>query len=183
MHKPYFLLAAAGAAASLSASPAWADVYAAPNEAGTGRVILLEPLTFVKIDDLDFGGFIIPSVGSDTVTIDAASGTATNGATLTQLPQFVQQRGHFMGAGTPNQAVTVVATLPTRLYLGGNLASPTSIPVSLELDVAPDVSGNHSYTIASDQTLDVYVGGDIVIDSSMSPGIYSNVYELTATYQ
>lgn len=179
-----FTLAAAGASALLASSPAFADVYIAPDESGTGRVILLEPLTFVKIDDLDFGGFIVPSLGSGLVSIDAATGLATNAASLTQLPQFTQMRGHFMGAGTPGQAVSVTAVLPTKLFLGGNLASPDSIDVNLELDNnVAELDGSFSYTIAADQVLDVYVGGDLTITSGMTTGIYSNVYTLTVTYQ
>lgn len=177
-------LAAAGASALLASSPAAADVYFAPASPGTGRVTLLEPLTFVKIDDLDFGGFIVPSSGSGTVTIDAATGTATNAASLVQLPQFTQMRGHFMGAGTPNQGVSVTAVLPTKLYLGGDTTSPDSIDVNLELDNnVPELDGTYSYTIAPDQVLDVYVGGDLTISAGMAPGVYSNVYTLTVTYQ
>ena len=74
--------------------------------------------------------------------------------------------------------------LPTKLFLGGNLASPDSIDVNLELDNnVAELDGTFSYTIAADQVLDVYVGGDLTITSGMTPGVYSNVYTLTVTYQ
>lgn len=184
MDTKYFSLAAAGASVLLASSPAQADVYITPAKPGTGRVILLEPLSFVKIDDLDFGGFIIPSSGSGTVSVDAATGTPTNDVSLVQLPQFTQMRGHFMGAGTPSQAVSVTAVLPTALYLGGDTTSPDSIAVALELDKnVPELDGSFTYTIQPDQVLDVYVGGDLTISSGMTPGVYSNVYTLTVTYQ
>lgn len=181
-NKP-FQFAAAAAASLLFSNPAWSAGYTAPSKTGTGRVVLLEPLAFVKVDDLAFGGFIIPTTGSDTVAVNASTGVVTNGASLVQLPQFAQQRGHFMGAGTPSQGVTITATLPAKLYLNGNTASATWINVNLNLDVAPQPDGSYSYTIASDKSLNVYVGGDITIAAGMTPGLYSNVYDLTATYQ
>ncbi|MEO6434116.1 MAG: DUF4402 domain-containing protein [Sphingomicrobium sp.] len=184
MDNKSFLLALAGTSALLGSSPAVANVYIAPDQDGTGRAILLEPLSFIKVDDLDFGGFIIPSSGSGTVSVDAATGTPTNAASLVQLPQYVQQRGHFLGAGTPSQAVSVTAVLPDKLYLGGVITSPDSIDVALALDnTVAELDGSFTYTIASDQVLDVYVGGDLTIASGMNPGVYSNVYTLTVTYQ
>lgn len=176
-------IAAAGAVALVGASPAAADVYTKPQRVASGQVIVLEPLTFVKIDDLSFGAFIIPSAGSDTVSVDAATGAVTVGAALMQLPQFTAERGHFMGAGTASQGVSVTAVLPDKLYLGGDTTSPTSIDVTLALDTVPDGSGVYSYTIATDRVLDVYVGGDLVIAAGMAPGIYSNEYVVTATYE
>lgn len=184
MNTKYLPLAAAGASMLLASGPAAANVYFAPASPGTGRVILLEPLSFIKVDDLDFGGFIIPSAGSGTVSIDAATDVATNDPSLVQLPQFTQMRGHFMGAGTPSQAVTVSAVMPTKLYLDGVITSTDSIDVNLALDdTTPELDGTYTYTIAADQVLDIYVGGDLTISSGMAPGVYSNVYTLTVTYQ
>ena len=167
--------AAAGAAALLASGPVSADVYSNPVRAATGKAIILDPLSF--------GGYIIPTSGQDDVSVDAATGTVTVGTTLTQLPQFAPLRGHFMGAGTASQAVSVTAVLPDKLYLNGDTASPTYIDVALTLDQVADASGVYSYTIASDKVLDVFVGGDLTIAAGMSPGVYSNDYVVTATYQ
>lgn len=184
MDKKSLMLATAGASVLWGAGPAAADSYIAPARDGKGRVILLEPLTFVEIDQLDFGGFIIPASGSALVSIDAVTGTPTNDPGLVQLPQFTQRRGHFMGAGTGGQAVSVVAVFPGSLYLNGDTTSTNTIPVALELDNnVPELDGSYSYTIASDKTLDVYVGGNVTISAGMAPGIYSNEYQLTVTYQ
>lgn len=176
-------IAAAGAAAAFGSNAAYGAVYTAPSNVMGGEVIVLEPLTFVKIDDLSFGAFVVPQVGSDTVSVDAATGTINVGGSLIQLPQYVPERGHFMGAGTADQAVSVTAVLPDKLYLGGDTASPTWINVSLELDKTPDAGGIHAYTITSDRVLDVYVGGDLTISAGMAPGVYSAEYQLTATYE
>lgn len=165
-------------------SQAAAATYIAPKKNGKGRVVLLQPLTFVEIDQLDFGGFIIPASGSALVSVDAKTGTPTNDPSLIQLPQFTQLRGHFMGAGTAGQAVSVSAVFPTQLFLNGVATSPDTITVALELDNnVPEPDGSYSYTIASDKVLDVYVGGNVTIAAGMTPGIYSNQYQLTVTYQ
>lgn len=177
-------LSAAAAAAFLTATPASAWVYTAPQKAGTGRVIMLEPLAFIKIDDLDFGGYIIPTSGSGNVSVDSATTSVTVDSALTQLPQFTPQRGRFEGAGTENQAVEVVAVLPTALYLNGDTSSSTSVAVALTLDQPVNVvTGNYDYTIGSGKVFDVYVGGDLTISAGMTPGVYSNQFTLTATYQ
>lgn len=175
-------LAAAAAALALP-SPAWAGFYSAPSEESSGTVIILDPLSFIKVDDLSFGGYVIPAVGSGTVTVDAATGGVTLAGTVTQMPQFVPTRGRMIGAGTAGQSVSVSATLPDKLYLGGDTASPTWIDVTVALDQVPDGSGVHSYTVGTDQVFDVFIGGDVTISAGMTPGIYSNEYVITATYQ
>ena len=89
----------------------------------------------------------------------------------------------MIGAGTPSQAVSVSAVLPDKLYLNGNLASPTWIDVTLGLDKVADASNVYPYTVGIDQVYDVFIGGEVTISSDMSPGIYSNEYTITATYQ
>ncbi|MGH6658784.1 MAG: DUF4402 domain-containing protein [Sphingomicrobium sp.] len=179
----YRITLAAAAAALALPSPASAGFYSAPSDNSSGTVIILDPLSFIKVDDLSFGGYIIPAVGSGTVTVDAATGAVGLAGTVTQMPQFVPSRGRMIGAGTANQSVSVSAVLPDKLYLGGNLASPTWIDVTIVLDQVPDGSGVHAYTVGADQVFDVFIGGDVTISSGMTPGIYSNEYVITATYQ
>ncbi|MES2148019.1 MAG: DUF4402 domain-containing protein [Pseudomonadota bacterium] len=176
-------LAVAAAAALSMPGSAFAGNYVAPNKDSTGKVIILDPLSFIKIDDLSFGGYVIPASGSGTVTVDAVTGTVGLGGTITQMPQFTPSRGRMMGAGTASQAVSVEAVLPDKLYLNGNLSSTTWINVALDLDQVADVNGRYSYTVGTDKVFDVFIGGDVTISSGMSPGLYANEYTITATYQ
>lgn len=176
-------LAVAAAAALAMPGAAAAGTYVAPAKDSTGKVIILDPLSFIKIDDLSFGGYVIPTSGSGTVTVDAATGTVGLSGTVTQMPQFTPSRGRMMGAGTADQAVSVSANLPDKLYLNGNLASPTWIGVTLNLDQIADVNGFYAYTVGADKVYDVFIGGDVNISAGMTPGLYSNDYVITATYQ
>ena len=176
-------LAVAAAAALAMPGIAEAGVYTAPAKDSSGKVIILDPLSFINVDDLSFGGYVIPASGSGTVTVDATTGSVALSGTVTQMPQFVPSRGRLMGAGTANQAVSVDATLPDKLYLNGNLSSPTWIGVTLNLDQVANVSGFYDYSVGADKVFDVFVGGDVTISAGMNPGLYSNEYTVTATYQ
>ncbi len=176
-------LAVAAAAVLAMPGAAAAGVYTAPAKDSTGKVIILDPLSFIKIDDLSFGGYVIPSSGSGTVTVDAGTGSVALSGTVTQMPQFTPSRGRMMGAGTPSQPVSVDAVLPDKLYLNGNLSSPTWINVTLNLDRVANVNGLYDYNVGADKVFDVFVGGDVTISAGMNPGIYSNEYTVTATYQ
>lgn len=174
---------AAAAAALAMPGVATAGTYTAPDSNSTGKVIILDPLSFIKVDDLLFGGYVIPTSGSGMVTVDAATGTVNQSGTVTQMPQFVPSRGRMIGAGTASQSVSVSATLPDKLYLNGDLSSLTWIGVTLGLDQVPDINNLYAYTVGTDMVYDVFIGGQVTISSGMTPGIYSNEYTITATYQ
>lgn len=177
------IFAVAAAAALALPGTAAAGIYTKPSKDSTGKVIILDPLSFIKVDDLTFGGYIIPASGSGTVTVDAATGGVALSGTVTQMPQFVPSRGRMIGAGSPSQDVSVSAVLPDKLYLNGNLAGPTWIDVTLGLDKVADVNNVYGYTVGADKVYDVFIGGAVTISLGMSPGIYSNEYTITATYQ
>ena len=183
MNKHRNVVAVAAAAALALPAAAQAGIYTKPSKDSTGKVIILDPLSFIKVDDLSFGGYIIPASGSGTVTVDAATGAVALSGTVTQMPQYMPTRGRMIGAGTPGQNVSVSAVLPDKLYLNGNLASPVWIDVTLGLDKVADASNVYPYTVGIDQVYDVFIGGEVPISSDMSPGIYSNEYTITATYQ
>lgn len=182
MEKHLTSFAVAAAAAALAApSVAVADTYQAPLVNSKGRVIILDPLSFIKVDDLHFGTYLIPTSGSGTVAINPVDDSLSLGGTVTPMPQSVPQRGRLTGAGTPLTPVIVTVALPTKLYVDGDTAKP-SLDVNLVLDQPKTVPGFYVYTIGLDKTFNVYVGGNITISAGQAPGLYSNEYVITATY-
>lgn len=176
-------LAVALAAAAVAAPvPASAGTYIVPSKTGTGRVVMLEPLAFVKADDLNFGTYLIPSTGSGTVKLNPIDAGLTFTGTVTAMPTSAPTRGWFIGSGGPGQDVLLTASLPSKLYVDGDPAN-ASIDVALKLNHVADSGGNYTYTINSAKIFNVYVGGDITIAAGQQPGLYSNTYSVTASYQ
>lgn len=173
--------AAALAAGLLASAPASAEVYQAPTRNGKGRLILLDPLSFLKVEDLKFGAYIIPTTGSGTVQINPLDSGLTFTGTVTPFGTETPQRGWLIGAGDPGQEVSVTAVLPDKLYVDGDFSKP-SIDVNLYLDRLSDSNGVYTYTINSGKVFNIYIGGSIVIAAGQAPGAYEGTFEVTATY-
>lgn len=174
--------AALAVAGAMLAAPAAAAAGNPASETGDGKVIILGPLSFITIEDLDFGSVIVPASGNGTVTIDALSGNASY-ANLDFVSGVANapQRGRFIGSGSANQVVYVTTTLPTALEKspGG-----PSIPVSLRLDRNPNSLGAYVYVVDPTWlTFEIGVGGTLTVPQGTEPGIYSATFDLTATYQ
>ncbi len=178
----HLLKCAALTAAALCCAPAVAAEGNPATEAGDSKVIILGPLSFLTIEDLDFGSVIVPASGNGLVTIDPLSGAAVYGnidyvSGVSNAPQ----RGRFIGSGSANQVVHVTTTLPTILEKppGG-----PSVPVSLKLDRAPDGSGVYVYNVDPvSLTFEIGVGGTLTVPTGTEPSDYSAMFDVTATYQ
>lgn len=174
--------AAFAAASALCCAPAAAADGNPAAETGDSKVIILGPLSFLTIEDLDFGSVIVPASGNGTVTIDAS----TSGAAYSNLDYVAgvanaPQRGRFLGSGSANQVVHVTTTLPTILE---KAPGGPSVPVSLNLDRAPDGTGVYVYNVDPvSLTFEIGVGGTLTVPTGTEPGNYTATFDVTATYQ
>ena len=176
------ILGAAVAVASLCCAPAVAAEGNPATETGDSKVIILNPLSFLTIEDLDFGSVIVPASGNGLVTIDPISGSTTYSnidyvAGVANAPQ----RGRFLGSGSANQVVYVTTTLPT--ILEKSPGGP-SVPVSLKLDRNPNSMGAYVYVVDPLWlTFEIGIGGTLTVPQGTEPGSYSATFDVTATYQ
>ena len=180
--KHRLLKGAALAAAALCCAPAVAADGNPAQEAGDSKVIILNPLSFLTIEDLDFGSVIVPASGNGTVVIDPLSGAPAY-ANLDYVAGTANapQRGRFLGSGSANQVVHVTTTLPTILE---KAPGGPSVPVDLILDRAPDGSGVYVYNVDPvSLTFEIGVGGTLTVPTGTEPGNYSAMFDVTATYQ
>lgn len=175
-------LSAALAAAAFTAAPAAAADGNPATEVGEGKVIVLSPLSFITIEDLDFGSVIVPASGNGLATLDPLSGAASySNLDYVAGAANAPKRGRFIGSGSANQVVHITTTLPTTLEKspGG-----PSVPVSLRLDRSPDGSGVYVYTVDPlSLTFEIGVGGTLTVPTGTEPGNYSAMFDVTATYQ
>ena len=168
-----FSMLLATAAALAGATPALAAPIAATPVA-EGRVLILRPLSFVRVTDLDFGTVVSSNVAG-TVTINATTGARSIAGGVTPMPVAPGGRGYFAGAGSPSQQVIIDLTPATVLT---NLAGDT-IPV-----VAMGIEGANTRTIdPTTLTFYVGVGGTILVAANQPDGDYESTFLITADYQ
>lgn len=166
------MLAATALAAASSAGAAVSN--------GRGRAVLLDPVAFLNVDDLDFGLVVAPSSGIGTVTINPADSSITY-SNLVGISSVATQRGRLVGAGDVGQDVEVTASLPARLYQNGDITKPW-VAVALGLDHLASSTGKYLYTINRSRVFNIYVGGTLTVPSGTANGTYNNQFTVTADY-
>lgn len=170
----YSLCLAAVAATIASATPAFAQLASATAEA---RGVVLQPLTLVRLQDLDFGT-VVSSAAAGTVTIDADTGARGVTGGVTAVPSYPGDRGLFQGAGTPGNDVILSLSAPGLLISQSNPADTITVN-SMVLD-----NGNATTrTIGATGVFEVGVGGDFAIAANQPAGLYAADFDLTADYQ
>lgn len=162
--------------APTAASPALAQGSAQ----GEVEAIVLRPLSFFKVNDLDFGS-IIASGTSGTVRL-APDGTRTRTGGVT-LSGNGGEPARFAGLGTPNRQVNI--------SLGSNMIWITGPGVRMrvrdfEIGSTPTAILSTTptrFSIAS--TLGNYnfpVGGTLEVGANQTPGDYSGTFTITLNY-
>lgn len=171
-----FTRATLAASTLLLAAPALAA-----ESTGSGRAVILGPVSFLNVDDLDFGLVVAPTSGNGTITINPGNAVVTY-SNLVGLPSVATQRGRLVGSADPGQDVQVVTSLPTQLHRDGISTNP-SVPVSLALNHLP-TSGTDTfvYTANTSRVFIIYVGGTLTVPAGTGAGTYSNTFEVTATH-
>lgn len=166
----------AAAALGAGAAPAFAATPVPPAEA---RVLILAPLTFTNIDDLDFGTVVSSNVAG-TVTINALTGARTKTGGVTLMSTGPGGRGYFGGAGSGGQQVIVTMVAPTELV--DVVVPANTIPVAtMALDNGATTA---TKTIdATSLTFFIGVGGTILVAADQPDGDYESTYFIDAQYQ
>ena len=157
----------------VGATPAPAAPTVATPQA-TGRALILRPLSFVRVTDLDFGTIVSSSVAG-TVAINPSTGARSIAGGLTPMPMAPGGRGYFAGAGSGGQQVVINLTPATVLTeaLSGN----TIAVAAMFLD------GATTRTIDPiTRTFYVGVGGVILVAANQPDGNYVSTFDITADY-
>lgn len=160
--------------AALAATTAFAAPAAAQTAPAEARGLIIQPLTFVNTDALDFGT-VIASNASGSVTINANTGARSVSGGVTGAPGAPGARGRFEGLGFVNQVVLLTSNVPTQL---NHATASAAVPFrNFTLD------GANSRTIGTGGSFEVFVGATIDVAANQTPGLYSAQFELTAEYQ
>lgn len=170
----YLVALGALAAATAFAAPAAAQTTQAraPAEA---RGLIIQPLTFVNLNALDFGT-VIASNAPGSVTISAADGSRSVSGGVVGAPSALGGRGLFEGLGAAGQEVMLTLVVPSQL----NHATVAGQAVSIR-DFALD--GPTTRRIGVGGTFQVGVGATIDVAANQLAGRYSAPFTVTAEYQ
>ena len=144
------------------------------SDSDKGRVIALRALAVAKTADLSFGRIQVPTSGTSTVSLDAATGvrTATGNAVAYATP--APTRAAFNVTGEGGQQVSL--SVPGSFNMTGPATIPVTVnstaPASLSLSGALGAAGAYSFTI----------GGSFSISPATPTGAYSGVLSVSIDY-
>ncbi|MEP7348677.1 MAG: DUF4402 domain-containing protein [Sphingorhabdus sp.] len=163
-----------GIAAALYAFPA----HATPGDA---QIAVVTPLSFIQVENLDFGR-VIPSNVAGTVTISVTNvRTSTNGIVLVGNDYQVAR---FAGMGSQNQRVRIRIT-PTPITLTG--PGPAMTVNNVLIGPAPtlqQIGASPNYRIVpADGIFWFTVGGTLNVAANQPGGAYSGTFTATLDYQ
>lgn len=169
--------------AGLLALPAAAQ--AAENGPNTVSLVLIQPLSIVKSEDMDFGT-VIPETGG-TITINPASSptcTVTGGL----IRSGVCQPAEFVGAGSVNQRVRVRLPAQARMTVS-NGAGATMQVTNMDVNGAPDLLvtretvRNFRFRILHPTGIFFFrVGGTLNVGANQAVGTYTGTFDVDIQY-
>ena len=168
--------AALWAALPFAVTPAFADTLS-----GDAQVSMVTPLSFIQVENLEFGS-VIPSATAGTVTLSVTSTrTATGGVLLTGTGH---QAARFAGRGSQNQRVRIRIT-PNTITLTG--PGPAMTVDNFVIGPAPtlqQIGASPNYRIVpADGIFWFTVGGRLHVGASQPAGTYAGTFSATLDYQ
>lgn len=156
-----------------------APVQAAP-ATSTSKAILLRPLSFFLVQDMNLGD-IVPGPAGGTVRL-FPNGTRTATGTIV-LSGSSHQPARFAGLGTPNELISI--TLAANSIPLNGPGAPMTLSL-FEIGSTPTVilSTNPSF-FRIGSVLGNYnfpVGGTLAVGANQAPGTYVGTFTITLNY-
>ena len=162
--------------APATASPALAQT----STQGEAEVIILRPLSFFRVNDLDFGDIVASGTAGTVRLAPDGTRTRTGGATLAGNGG---EPARFAGLGTPNRQVNISLGSNT-IWITG--PGPRMRVRDFEIGSTPTAILSTTptrFTIAS--ALGNYnfpVGATLEVGANQTPGTYSGTFTITLNY-
>ncbi|MFV0644882.1 MAG: DUF4402 domain-containing protein [Sphingomonadaceae bacterium] len=161
------------------AAPARAQV----ETSGTARIVVIEPLSLVKMKDLDFGKIIVDGAGTivltpaETATCTASANLAHSGPCQPAVFAGLSSRGRFLTVRAVDSTITL--TGPGDDMIVDNLTingSPELTPFLAWL--FPNLYRNTS----ADGAFEFRLGGRLNVGADQQPGVYSGTFNVRVDY-
>ena len=168
-------IAACVAALCALATPALAQNSA--SQSTTGSVRIIQPIQLAKSTDLAFGSVVKPNSGTNTVAIDATSGSrALTGGGDAALAPSTSGRATYTVTGEGGQTFSI--STPTTFDMQRQGGSET-ITVTLTQSAA---TGTLTGSLGNSGTATFGVGGSFPVAASTASGSYTGSFDVTVAY-
>lgn len=160
------------AAALLAAAPS--QLFAAPPPVSTaGEVMVLRPLTLIKVQDLDFGT-LLSSATSGTATLDPLTGAVTAAGGVTPAPGATMP-ARFAGVRSLRGPVQIrIPTAPITVTRSGGTETMTVSDWTLD--------GRTTRVVDANEAFEFNVGGTLYVGANQADGSYVGSFEVTVNY-
>lgn len=159
---------------------------------GKPRLVVLEPLSVTKINDMDFGD-VLATTTAGTVVMDPTS-DATTDPTCTATGGLIQlntcQPAEFGGLGQTNRIVRIKHGAQTITLTGPGADMTVTDP---SIDGSPDLQfvngnmGSNGFTrwriISADGSFLFRIGGTLNVNANQAPGVYTGTFTMQVEYQ
>lgn len=174
------VLAVAGLA--LAATPAAAKERATVS--ANARAVILENLSFVKVDDLDFGKLIAGTSAGTVVVSPASVRTATGGVRLAASTSV--KAAKFAGKGSVNQLLTIMVTSNSVTLTrsgGGDTMTMDTFVIGSNPTVQLSTTPQLFFIGTASGMFQVPIGATLRVKAAQTPGIYAGAFTVTVQYQ
>ena len=189
-HRAWRALCALWPAAFLAFAPGQALASGAPVQAtASAQAVLVEPLTLIKVQDLNFGRIVArPTAG--TVIVDPNTGACSVTGPVLEVGSCAF--AEFAGMGT--RRMTLRMQIPSTVTLTGP-GGATMLADNFTLGLAPDLTfiggnghglgnGNRRYQINSPTGIFTFrLGARLNVGANQASGVYTGTFAVTAQYQ
>lgn len=150
---------------------------------GRAEIAVLRTLSFIKIDDLEFGNIVAgPTAG--TVTISPFGARSTTGSVTVVGGGF--QQAQFGGRGATNQNVLISMTANT-VTLRRSVGTQTMIANTFIIGSSPTqnlgITPRQFRITSATGVFQFGVGARLNVGANQAPGAYSGTFRLTLIYQ
>jgi len=160
------------AAALLAAAPSQLLAATPPANSST-EVMVLRPLTLVKMRDLDFGS-LLASGTSGTATVDPLTGAVTTAGGVTAAPSPTAT-ARFAGVRSLRGPVQIrIPTAPITVTRSGG--TETMIVSDWTLD------GKTTRIVGANEAFEFNVAGTLYVGANQADGTYFGSFQVTVNY-
>jgi spore coat protein U-like protein len=148
---------------------------------GQGQVNILRPLSFFKVDDLDFGD-IVAGTNASVIRIQP-NGTRTVVSGNATLAGSSGQPARFTGLGTFNQQVDINVSANTIQLIGPGAPMTVS---QFEIGSTPTAiltTTPRRFRITGAGGIYAFpVGARLAVGANQTPGVYTGTFSITLNY-
>jgi len=165
----------------LLTSPAQAQRATAQARA---EAVVVTPLSFVKVDDLNFGSLVPSNTAGTVVLAPTGARTATGGVQL--AAGAAPQPASFAGRGSRNQLVSIQVTSNTRTLtrVGGGDTMTMDTFIIGSTPTAQLTTTPLSFRITNTNGLFAFpIGATLRVKARQTPGTYTGTFSVTLNYQ